>query len=642
MNAKNMTKAALAAVAVIGLNAQAEELYYSASGPGYYPWDNVAGWIIYNSGATPYGQLPTTNDNVRINATAPKAENGNALTVTNGVFAECNLFAAGDQNYPGTAWFRLDGGSLTCASHFITGRYYPGLATLESGTLFCMSGGNFYIGSQSGGYGTVTNNGATVEADQIVLALQTAASPSVLVHNGGSVTGRTEMTLGYRGDARMVFNGGTMFAGGTCYVGRVAGSYGALELNDGNIEVGPLAVIGHAGAGLATLNGGTLSAEMDLNIGHEDGGDGTVTNNGALLQATRLRVGYARNTRGKLVHNAGTLDCRSTSNQSSLQIGFNGGVGEFEANSGFSAYAMAIGNRTGLSDPPGTGTVTVTEGAIGVVNNLLRVRNGALLMRGGTIRLQNTSGTATNLFVRQDDDGQALIRGWGSFTNTNENITLRMLHNGQVIADGEGVERDLDFNLIAVVNNDIPNGANGTNGWYAVNKGRLILPRVFTYATSAGTYSVLWGDLYSDAIPDIVNSVGLTLVTSTSATRYVRGGLCATDRSDIPVGLPKRMRPIGIWCVGCYSDKVAMTKSTFSNVALTFRYDHAQLQATDSSLRLFRYDGTAWVQVGSCLPGGDPLISTDGALAPVATGDYNIGWFAVMAVERKGTMISVH
>ena len=47
------------------------------------------------------------------------------------------------------------------------------------------------------------------------------------------------------------------------------------------------------------------------------------------------------------------------------------------------------------------------------------------------------------------------------------------------------------------------------------------------------------------------------------------------------------------------------------------------------------------VQVGSGSPGGDPLISTDSPLAPVAYGDYNIGWLAVLAVERKGTLIAV-
>ncbi|MBP7638619.1 MAG: hypothetical protein KBA18_12140, partial [Kiritimatiellae bacterium] len=115
MTVKTSAKLSFAALLLAAACAQAEELYYSATGPGYYPWDHVPGWVIYNSGGTLYGQLPGTNDNVRINATAPKAEDGHALTVTNGVFAECNMFAAGDQNYPGTAWFRLDGGNLTCA-----------------------------------------------------------------------------------------------------------------------------------------------------------------------------------------------------------------------------------------------------------------------------------------------------------------------------------------------------------------------------------------------------------------------------------------------------------------------------------------------------------------------------------------------
>jgi hypothetical protein len=130
---------------------------------------------------------------------------------------------------------------------------------------------------------------------------------------------------------------------------------------------------------------------------------------------------------------------------------------------------------------------------------------------------------------------------------------------------------------------------------------------------------------------------------SSNGSRAIRGGICALDRSDIPSGLPTHLRPVGIWFVGSFNtDKLAPSKVSFINAAMTFRYDHTKVKDTDSSLRLYRYDGSAWVRVGSVQPGGMPLISTDGTLAPLASGDYNIGWFAAMAVERKGTMISVH
>ena len=633
MTVKTSAKLSFAALLLAAACAQAEELYYSATGPGYYPWDHVPGWVIYNSGGTLYGQLPGTNDNVRINATAPKAENGNALTVTNGVFAECNMFAAGDQNYPGTAWFRLDGGSLTCASHFVIGRYYPGLATLESGSLYCEQGGNFYIGSMTGGYGTVTNNGATVDAAQLIIANSTAPSRSVLVHNHGNLMLRTDATIGYRSAALAEINGGGVSISGTCTVGRASGSSGTLVLNGGSITAKTFVVVGEAGQGTALLTGGNLGLTGDFRIGNASGGAGTVTNTGAAITAANLHAGYQAGTFGRLIHTGGSISAGTY-----LQIGRNGGIGECEMDAPFSAKIMIIG--TGLAPTlPGTGTVTVAENAVGAVSEFLRVNNGDLFMRGGQIHLQNVGNpNRTNLYVRTGEDRRGLIRGWGSFTNVSESITLRMVNNGQIIADGEGAERDLDFNLIAVVNNDIPMAFTDTNGWYAVNKGRVLLPRTSQTFVSGQNYCL--GDLYTKPVPEMVNSVGFAFTTDKWA--MIRGGFYDAGRSDIPAGLPAHLRPFGVWQIGAFSERVKLTKVSFSGVSLTFRYDHTRLRPTDSSLRLFRHDGTAWVQVGSAAPGGDPLIATDAPLAPVASGDYNIGWFAVMAVENNGTMISIN
>ena len=620
-----------AAAVLAAANVSAEELYYTATGPGYYPWDYVAGWIIYNSGGTAYCKAPTTNDHVRINATAPRAEDGHALTVTNGVFAECAMFAAGDQNYPGTAWFRLDGGSLTCATHFVAGRYYPGLATLESGSLY--GGGDFFVGSQTGAFGAVTNNGAAVHFNNVVLAAYTATSSCVFVQGGGCVTARTDVTVGYRGNALAELNAGVLSVGRTCFVGRATGSCGTFVLNGGSVTGKTSAIIGEAGQGVAALNGGAIGVTGDLRIGNVAGGAGTVTNTGAAVTAANIQAGYQAGAYGRLIHTGGTLAASD-----SLQIGRNGGIGECELDAPVSAKTMIIG--TGLAPAvPGTGTVTVAENAVGTVDEYLRVNNGALRMRGGQIHLRNVGNpNRTNLYVRTGEDRRGQLRGWGYVGYTNENITLRLVNNGVIVADGEGEERDLDLNMFAVVNNDIPNGFAGTNGWYAVNKGSVRYPRTWQTYSSGTPYC--WGDFYAKAVPEMVNSVGFTFTTSVNAA--IRGGLCASDRSDIPAGLPTRMRPLGVWQIGAFTGKVLLTQASFSGLSLTFRYDAAKLKPIDSSLRLFRYTGSGWVQVGFARPGGDPLISTEGTLAPVATGDYNIGWFAVMAVERNGTLISVH
>ena len=495
-----------------------EDLFYSAGG-GRCGWEIGTNWFAYGGGGL-VGRLPGSNDTVTINAATLAAEEGQALSVGEGVRAECLSFASGYLNYPGTACLRLEGGSLTSRTTTVIGMNVPGLALLESGSL--SSGTDLFIG----GYGP--------------------------------------------------------------------------------------------------------------------GGRGVVTNTGATVSALRLHVGHEAGTFGRLVHRGGRLDCRPADARSSLQVGFNGGVGEFEASADFGVYLMGIGNRTTPADPLGRGRVTVADGATGVVNHLLRIRNGSLFMRGGAILLENTSGTLTNLFVRQDEDAAAQIRGWGRFACSDTGKVLRMINNGVIVADGEGEERDLDFNPVGVVNHDLPDGATGASGWYAVNRGRVIYPRTRLTFPGAATASCCWGDLYTQTVPELVNSVGLTLSVASPETRYLRGGLCAADRRDIPAGLPDGLRPIGVWCVGVYSEKTAWRKASFTGASLTFRYDAAQRKRTDSGVVLYRHDGNAWSKVGESAPAGAALISTDAPLAPAVSGDFNVGWFAVLAVEQKGTVLSIY
>jgi hypothetical protein len=219
MTAKSTIGGVFAAGLLAVANTHAADLYYSASGSGYHPWDDVSRWKIYNNGGF-YNQLPTTNDNVWVNASTLAAENGSALTVTNGVSAECYSFKTGYQNYSGTAWFQLDGGSLTCTTDFVTGWNYPGLATLEGGTLYGEMG--FYIGySGTNATGTVTNNGATVDFDMVYLGYN-AGTCGTLVQNGGSITGRTTVAVGRAGQGSGTLNGGSL-VGGTLYIGNSAG-----------------------------------------------------------------------------------------------------------------------------------------------------------------------------------------------------------------------------------------------------------------------------------------------------------------------------------------------------------------------------------------------------------------------------------
>src|SRR5690606_26971678 len=87
-------------------------------------------------------------------------------------------------------------------------------------------------------------------------------------------------------------------------------------------------------------------------------------------------------------------------------------------------------------------------------------------------------GTARDILVREhpQSDGTFVGHGGVEFTGT-------LTNNGQVIADGYGTSRTLDLSHFSAIANTIENGVGVSNnkdlgGWYAVNKGKLVLPGI--------------------------------------------------------------------------------------------------------------------------------------------------------------------
>lgn len=590
MKTKGMTKAALAAAAMsIGTlqsTGQEREVFYSNPSAGYRSWDVVANWKIYSSfGGGDLNRLPGVEEYVKVSANTLAAENGSALCVTNGVDAICHSFASGQNYFEGkTTWFRLDGGNLTCMNNFIIGMNYNGLATLESGILSNVwESGAFYSSASGGGSGMVTNNGAQVNFKKVIVG-RAANGQGTYVQNGGSVMGRDDI------------------------------------------------YIGDTSRGLALLHGGTVDAARYFHIGNAAGGDGTVTNNGADITSRYLHIGYVPGATGRMTHNGGTLRINDV-----LQVGRAGGIGAFDVNAAFYARNMVIGTRIGDPGVNGTGTVTVASGFTNVVHGYLKVNNGELVMRGGTLHF-NVNGV-TNALINSDSvDGVGVIRGWGSLEKSpTASRNPWMENSGLVIADGEGEERDLSLHdKFVAVTNTIYNGPTGTNGWYAVNKGRLRYPRTYT-PSAAVTHSACYGDWRTLTTPSLGNSLKLEVTLIASGQFFVYGELYAPDRSDIPAGLPEGQKAIGIWRMHITTDESPDGPSrAFVSVRPTFRYDHTQVKAHEA-IGLYRHNGSTWVRVGSGSLDGTSLISSSEPLPPV---DGKVGWFAVV-VKSRGTMISV-
>ena len=168
---------------------------------------------------------------------------------------------------------------------------------------------------------------------------------------------------------------------------------------------------------------------------------------------------------------------------------------------------------------------------------------------------------------------RSVIRGSGS-TSVIESLDA----NGQVIADGSGHNRTLDFSSVHVITNSIDNPSTGANGWYAQNGGRLDLP------TQGPATVMTWGEDPADSTLDLVNSVRLTF-KNIAVPDDLKLSLLSPDRNDVPL-LPGHQF-LAVWAVDGGLD-------TLHDVALVIRYDKQKALAMggESSLRLWRYDGS--------------------------------------------------
>ena len=209
-----------------------------------------------------------------------------------------------------------------------------------------------------------------------------------------------------------------------------------------------------------------------------------------------------------------------------------------------------------------------------------------------------------------------------------------VMGNGQIIGDGFGEQRTLDLNTVVSITNLFTNADDGTNGWYAVNKGAVLFPRVYM---STATDTRIIGSWTRQAAPDFVNSVGYTVrgVTSYGNGYDLRGGVFAADRNDVHADtLPKSGSVVGIWKLGLFTNITDFTPKSFQSMDLTFRYDHTKVKE-ECRLNLYRWNGSSWSCVTSAKATENPRISCSG-LTPIAGESYNIGTFALMCRKTKG------
>jgi hypothetical protein len=225
-----------------------------------------------------------------------------------------------------------------------------------------------------------------------------------------------------------------------------------------------------------------------------------------------------------------------------------------------------------------------------------------------------------------------------------------------VIADGEGMERDLDFSRFnAMSYANTPANPSGTNGWFAVNKGRLKLPRCLprktaNYRCSGDCYDLNYANETSTATTSNRLANTFTCVFQGAAlNNFVFSELYAPDRSDIPAGLDAlgADRTISVWRIGLFSDGPEIddpvSPETFTSARIHFRFPNDNLDGL-TVMCVYRHDGTAngrWRLVGrTSVRKGWPVVPA--SVSAPSEENWNLGWFAVVGREKPfGSMFIV-
>ena len=678
---RNMLACGIALLAV--MQGQADDLYFApAADDNNNFWDNAGGW---KTSAGFVNRLPTDTDAVSLNAAkvalaGQGIESPHPLRITNGVKAVAktvmiaSVDASSDSSYAKTG--RVIGLQIEEGGFLHTHDSYDSFAIGSSSAgygVLTMTGGmisNYAVTVGVDGIGVMTNAGGTVllkgQGSALTLGKSAgskgtlAMTNGLLRHAGGNWT-NSNITVAHQGQGVFELSGGVV--SNKVIVGAGVGGCGHVKMSGGRIVnrvfvgvesaemnefdftggkiVGDICV-GSKGWGRMTFDGGVhhvhpriyvvvpaysgVTATYGLTLGNYAGSYGEL-----IVKKPGLTFEMSQYDEPALV--CGRLGEGRVKTFVDLEMPYLRIGGNSDAMSSYTAYAAttttvkkaAFAGGYRLYEPKDNDTYTYSG-------------TGAIVLSNAVLQLTRDDANVTTpqLYIGRDAESFGILRGCGAVygkTPTANNARVG-LGSGLIIGDGFGEQRTLDLNAVVSVTNMLANADDGTNGWYAVNKGAVLFPRAWLSAASDTRIIGAWT---RNAAPDFVNSVGFSLNNAASPGNgyYVRGGLYAADRSDVHAdSLPKGGEVVGIWKMGVFSALVDLSAKSFQSIDLTFRYDHTKVKRNDQ-LILYRWNGSAWTRVASAKATENPRISCSG-LAPVAGESYNIGTFALMSRKATG------
>ena len=558
------------------------------------------------------------------------------------------------------------------------GVYANSLATITLNDNGYLSGNATW---RLGGRGTTSTTSHNREEGRIVLNGNSTFAASNHVYVGFAKTGKGSITL--NDSSRMTLaGGGKLFLGhdsnstGTIsvcdsaslvfpnsytYVGEGASSVGRFEVGGTSCVTNPTIIVasGANSTGTLALSGNCRFVEpQTFYVGYNTGAKGYYT----LTDSAKAEHGHYFWVAGQ-PGAIGTVSLRDNSYVSvtnhTMYIGkANSATGivtvadnaVLNATNIFIAYESSA---VGTLEVAGSGVVSnITRLVIGpgektTKRALLKMSGGSVLFNGKIIYESNGTTVASPLGIDARTVNTGSIRGWGKVAFEDPITMLRdaasprgFVHYGQIFADGEGVMRDLDFGRFGVMAYDTTSAnPNGTNGWFAVNKGRLKLPR--SVPNKSGHKCV--GDFWTANVDAAARNSRLANIfnyefTGAETNHFVFSELYATDRDDIPAGLDciGADRTLAVWRIGYFSDGPEIDEptnpSSFTSAKLKFKFSPENLDGL-YGVYVYRHDGTAngkWVKTGKRAEPNTtmPIVST-GNFGPSAE-NWNLGWFAIV------------
>ena len=506
------------------------------------------------------------------------------------------------------------------------------------------------VGASSGSRGVLTLEGhSALTALASFYAGNASATGTITLADSSVMTNRNEAFVlgnGTRGNVTMTVKDNARFVNpSTAYIAHGAtsptvGSTGSLVF-EGNSrgEFGNylhVASTSNSWGSLTVKDSAAVSVvrELELCSGRGSTGNLTVADNARLDMVGDYPLHIAstwQSTAYAVLTNNGTVVA------SNITVGVgNGAKGVLEVNAG-----SVISN------------VWMMQLGVDNANNTVNGKGGHLKMRGGTI-LFNIGQSKNNTVIWLNPriaQTAGTISGWGklAFTDPRAMVTdmadtdeefLRpggITHYGPIVADGGGQMRDLDCGRLGVLSYDstTPNPVGSTNGWYAVNKGRLKLPRSFPRKNANHRCVGDYWKVRLGLTGRLMNTFTYTL-QGAELGNYMFAELYATDRDDIPAGLGEvgMDKTVAVWRIGHFSDGPEVEEpehpAAFTSASIRFRYCPNGIEDF-TRVYVLRHDGTAdgkWQKIGQAAPSTNNPVVVSRSFTP-SSENWNMGWFAI-------------